>query len=54
MNGHHSILISPCRGGSLVEDISSVFGAVASFGDQDDVALSAKSGVTGRRNGHRL
>lgn len=48
---HRSILISPSGGGSFVEDVSCVFRAVASFGDQDNVALPAQGGVTG--GGHR-
>lgn len=42
---HRSILISPRRGRSFVEDISRVFRAVASFGNQDNVALPAQGGV---------
>lgn len=42
---HLSILISPRGGGSFVEDVSCVFRAVASFRDQDDVALPAQGGV---------
>ena len=33
LDDHHSVLISPCGGGSFVEDIPRVFGAVAPFRD---------------------